>query len=83
MEPTVSILNAIENKYDPRENIVGLASRGALNLMARSLGMSCRYIDWSVAGIADTSGVKDYFSIGPDGRRRFSLVLQPEEMSAS
>ncbi|MBL8201651.1 MAG: methyltransferase domain-containing protein [Chromatiales bacterium] len=83
MEPTESILNAIENKYGQPENIVGLASKGGLNLMARSLGMNCSPIDWNAAVFSDLRGVNDYFSMGRDGRRRFSLVLRPQEPPAT
>ena len=77
MESTDSILNVIESKYDQRENIVGLASRGGLNLMARSLGMNCRHIDWNSPDRSGERGVNDYFATGRDGRRRFSLILEP------
>jgi len=45
--------------------------------------MSSRNIDWNAAGFSDTRGVNDYFSPGRDGRRRFSIVLQPQESAAA
>lgn len=53
------------------EALIGLPARGALPLLARSIGFTLRYVPWNLDDIADPRGLDDYRTGG-----RVTAVLE-------
>jgi hypothetical protein len=61
---------------NPKTSLAGIPSRGALALMARSLGLTIRYQTWEPSRFEDREGLHDYFKTNKSGVRRYTLYLQ-------
>jgi hypothetical protein len=59
-----------------KDNIVGVVSRGGLDMMCRSLGLRVEYIPWKRADHPNRTKIADYFGVSPRGKKRFTLHLR-------
>ncbi len=61
---------------NPKTSLAGVASRGALASMARSLDLTVRYETWEPTRFQEREGLHDYFHTNKSGVRRYTLYLQ-------
>ena len=63
-------------EYEGQDMVVkGVPSRGAMEMMAESLGYSVEWLDWSKLPPRKRVGVQDYFREGP--KTRATCALRP------
>ena len=77
LEDTRKILNAIAN--DPGQVMApkGVPSRGALEMMAGTLGYRTEWMDWDQLPRRRRRPVADYFRTPPAHNRRGTCALRP------
>ncbi|MEM1343438.1 MAG: methyltransferase domain-containing protein [Pseudomonadota bacterium] len=70
---------AMAEQFAGPEAALGTASRGALELMARTYGYGVSYVDWETLALESRNCCEDYFNERRDGSRikRFSVFLRP------
>ena len=61
---------------NPKTSLAGVASRGAVASMARSLDLELRYEAWEPAHFEEHDGLNDYFKTNKAGVRRYTFYLQ-------
>ncbi len=76
-ERTGDFLNSGENFAGQHEAVVGLVSRGGMELMAKSFGYATCYETWEGSSFTDRSLLHDYFQTSAFGARRYTLYLEP------
>ncbi len=76
-ESTDHYLNAAESYAGQQEALVGIVSRGGIELLANSFGYTVRYEHWHASAFQDRSGLTDYFMTSAFGARRYTLYLEP------
>jgi hypothetical protein len=59
-----------------KTSLAGVASRGAMALMARSLDLKLQYETWEPSRFDEREGLGDYFKTNKAGVRRYTLYLQ-------
>jgi len=59
-----------------KTSLAGIASRGAMTLMANSLDYKIRYENWDPEAVSDREGLNDYFSTNKAGVRRYTFYLE-------
>lgn len=76
-EPTSSHLNSIAHVADQAVAPVGIPSRRALEMMARSLGYGVTWADWESVPRPERGGLKSYYRAAPEWKRRYTCALRP------
>ena len=61
---------------NPKTSLAGVASRGAVASMARSLDLDLPYEAWEPDRFEERDGLNDYFKTNKAGVRRYTLYLQ-------
>ena len=76
-EPTSSHLNSVAYTPDQAMAPVGIPSRSAMEIMARSLGYEVTWTDWNSLPPTSRGGLKSYYRQQPRWKRRETCALRP------